>query len=121
MAAATVRVKGLRETVRALNKVNRSVAREVREELKRAAEPVAGRARRKLSRYRGASLGTIGPRARGGAVFVTQRARKVTGRRGDFGAIQMREGLVPALDEGREEVMRDVEAALDRLGRSAGF
>ena len=99
MAAATVRVRGLRETQRALQKVNKEAAKTVRDALKEATEPVASDARSRLSRYAGASVGTIGPRATNRGVFVTQRARKKTGKRGDFGVLQMQEVLVPALEE----------------------
>lgn len=114
MAAATVRITGLKETVRAFNKIDKGLIRNVQKGLKRAAEPVAVSARAKVSQYRGASVGTISPRARGASAFVTQRARKVTGKRGDFGALQMRR-LVEALDENREEVVRAVERELDDL------
>lgn len=119
--ASTLRVKNLRETLRALQKVNKDAGKTIRDDLKEAAEPVASTARAKLSRYVGASVGTIGPRASVRGVFVTQRARKVTGRRADFGALQMRRVLIPALEEHEDEVVDAVEDALDRLGRSAGF
>jgi hypothetical protein len=54
-------------------------------------------------------------------VFVRQQARKVTGLRGDFGAVQMRNAFEPALDENAHRIGRDVEDALDRWINSAGF
>src|SRR6266542_2626614 len=119
MATATVRVRGLKETVRAFNQLDRNLSKEVRDSLKKAAEPVAASAKAKIGVYRGASLGTIGPRAAGSSVFVTQRAKKVTGQRGDFGALQMRR-MIEALGEHEADVMRAVEDALDDLTRSAG-
>lgn len=121
MATGTVRVKGLRELQRSLSKVNKEAAKTVKDELKKVAEPVAATARGKLSRYAGASVSTIGPRVGVAGVFVTQRAKKVTGRRGDFGALTMRTALEPALEEHEDHIVNDVEDALDRLGRSAGF
>lgn len=121
MASAAVRLDGFRELNRALNKINRQAAGGFRNELKPAAEPVAATARSRLSRYPGASLSTIGPRSVTAGVFVTQRARKVTGRRPDFGGIVMRVGLLPALDEHADDVVKAVEDALDRLGRREGF
>ena len=121
MAAATVRVRGLRETQRALQKVNKEAAKTVRDALKEATEPVASDARSRLSRYAGASVGTIGPRATNRGVFVTQRARKKTGKRGDFGVLQMQEVLVPALEEHEGEIVERVDDALERLARSARF
>lgn len=120
MAAGTVRLRGYREAMRALNKVNRGAGKTVRDELQHAAKPVVDTTKQKLSRYQGASLGTIGPRASVQGVFVTQRARKVTGRRADFGRLQQ-VALEESLDEHTGEVIEGVEDALDRLTRSAGF
>lgn len=109
-----VQIKGLHEVVRGFNKVHRATSREIQTELKKAAEPVATAGREKISRYTGASVGTITPRASGASVFVTQRARKVTGLRGDFGGLQQRR-LDEALNENEDVVERRVENALDRL------
>jgi hypothetical protein len=121
VASSTVRIKGLRETIRAFNKLEASVALEIRNELKDLAEPVAETARQKISRYAGASVGTIGPRASVRGAFVTQRAKKVTGQRADFGALQMTRGMIPALEEHEDEIVSGVEKTLDRLTATAGF
>jgi hypothetical protein len=121
MAAETVRVRGLRETVRALDKINRDAKRVVLAELAMAAEPIAQQARANISRYQGASLNTIRPRAGVGGAYVTQSARKVTGLRGDFGALQMTRGLMPALEDHADEIVPRLERALDRLASSQGF
>lgn len=115
-----VRVRGLRETVSAFRKYDRALGTELRNELKKAAEPVAASARSKVTRWQGAST-KIAPRASGASVFVRQNARKVTGRRGDFGALQMRRAFIPALQENEEKVLSEVEDALDRFASSAGF
>ena len=113
--AAVIRITGVRETVSALRRVSRAAPRVITDELKAAAEPVAVSARTKISQYPGAKTGSIRPRVAGlGNVFVTQGARKVTGLRGDFGALQMRR-LSEALDENEPEVRRGVEKALDRI------
>jgi hypothetical protein len=118
--AGTAHIRGLRETLRALDKVNKEVGKQVKDELKKAAEPVARTAQSKISRYQGASTSTIGPRASVKGVFVTQRARKVSGRRADFGRLQ--QGLLEeSLGEHEHEIIHEVEQAFDRLTRSAGF
>lgn len=109
-----VQIKGLQEVVRGFNRVHRATSRQIQAELKKAAEPVATAGREKISRYAGASVGTIGPRASGASVFVTQRARKVTGLRGDFGGLQQRR-LDEALNENEDVIETRVEQALDRL------
>lgn len=109
-----VQIKGLQEVVRGFNRVHRATSRQIQAELKKAAEPVATSAREKVSRYPGASVGTIGPRAAGASVFVTQRARKVTGLRGDFGGLQQRR-LDEALNENEDGIELRLERALDRI------
>lgn len=108
-------LRGLRELQRDLGKANKGAAKAVREGLKRAAEPVVRSAKTKEGRWAGAKPQTIGPRVTGRSVFVTQRARKVTGLRGDFGALQMRDAFIPALEENEAEVERALEDELDHL------
>ena len=117
----TVRVHGLRELNRALNKVNREASKEVRDALAQAGRPVADLAQMKLARYVGLSTRTIRPKATSKGVFVEQAARKTTGLRPDFGALQMRVGLIPARAERFDATVEAVEDALDKLGRRAGF
>lgn len=109
-----VQISGLQEVVRGFSRVQRSTSREIQRELKKAAEPVVSSGREKISRYEGASTGTIRPRARGASVWVTQGARKVSGLRGDFGGLQQRR-LDEALAENESGVEAGVEAALDRI------
>lgn len=110
----TVRVKGLREFQRAVGHASKETKKTVRDGLKQAARPVVEAARAK-ERWAGASTGTIGPRVTQRGVFVTQRKGKVSGLRPDFGALQMREAFLPALEENQEEVVREVEKAFDRM------
>lgn len=121
MAQQTIRVKGYREYVAALNKVNKAAAKTVRAALREVARPVAETAKVNLSQYQGASLNTIGPKVTTRGVAVTQRAKKVTGLRPDFGALQMTEGLIPALDDHADEIENRADQALGVLIHTAGF
>ena len=115
MAAGTVRVTGVRETVAALNKVSRSAPKVVTNELKSAADPVRDAAAARISRYQGSKPMSIKPKVKGrGSVFVQQTARKRTGKRGDFGRLQQRH-LEVALDQNQDKVRKALEQALDRL------
>lgn len=114
-----VRTRGWRELQRALQRVNREAAKTAREGAKRAAEPVVQSARAKEGKWAGSKPSSIGPRVTVRGVFVTQRARKVTGRRPDFGALQMEEAFIPALEENEREVERHLEKAFDHLLDSA--
>jgi hypothetical protein len=115
-----VRVTGLKETQAAFRKADKGLAKLVREDLKEAAQPVADSGREKISAYRGAKVSSIRPRVTGRSVFVRQSASKVTGKRGDFGALQWRK-LAEALDENEDKVREGVEEALDRLIDRAGL
>lgn len=118
-------VEGYAQLDRAFRKVSKEVdpqaSKRMRGEFKRAAEPVAATAREKISRYQGASLQTIHPVAYARGVYVVQDARKVSGLRGDFGLLQMRTGLEPALEQNKALVLREIEGALDRIAGEAGF
>lgn len=86
-----------------------------REELKEAAEPVAATARTLVSRYRGAKTSTIKPHVTMNAVAVRQNARKVTSERPDFGALQMRNAFIPALEQHSGRIISQLEEATDRF------
>jgi hypothetical protein len=119
--AETIRVTGYRETARALGKVNRGAKRALYAGLRAAAEPIAGDARSRLASYQGISLSTIRPSAQARGVFIVQRARRVTGLRPDFGALQMRQGLIPALENHEDDIVDKVEDAFALLARTQGF
>lgn len=101
--------------------MERSASKELRKSLVEAARPVAEAAQQKLSRYRGASVQTIRPRAVATGAFVTQGAKKVTGLRADFGVLQMVRVLEPALAENYDAILKGAEKAIDRLGERNGF
>ena len=116
----TVRVFGVAEVNRAFRQVDRSLASEFGADLKAAAAPVVAAAKAK-ERWQGASINTIRAKRAGARVYVEQSAKKVTGKRGDFGALQMRQALIPALDENAAEVFAGVELVLDKYADHAGF
>lgn len=121
MPAETIRVKGYKETARALGKVNKGAKLALFKGLRDAAAPIAADAQARLSGYRGMSTSTIKPSAQIRGVFVIQRAKKKTGQHPDFGALQMREGLIPALDAGAGNIEVKVEEAFTALFVFGGF
>lgn len=118
---ASYRVEGYREAMRALNRMEDGTPKAVKKGLTEVAEPIAETARSLIGRFAGASTQTISPRVTTRGVFVTQRARKVTGRRGDFGGLQMQEGFIPALEQHEGDVAEEIEDAFNRLARMTGF
>lgn len=112
---ATLRVRGYREFIRATNQAGPAARRAVREALREAAGPVREDAARRFAKYdeRSAAHFRVGVTQRG--VFVEQGLRKTTGLRPDYGALQMRKALLPALVSREAETERAVEHAIDRI------
>jgi hypothetical protein len=121
VAQATVRVKGQKELVRALGKIDKNLKREVQQGLSEAATVVASDARSRFANVDVGSAAGFRPRVRGASAFVGQRKRRTTGKRGDYGALQMRRALIPALESKQEEVVGKLDRMLGRLGGEAGF
>ena len=117
----TIRVENARAVYAAFRKVDQKLATELGADLKKAVAPVVDAAKQKEQRWAGASIPTIRSKRSGLRVFVEQSARKKTGLRPDFGALQMSSALEPALDENVEGIRGDVEDTLDRYARAAGF
>lgn len=115
MPKPAVVMTGYRETMRALNRADKDTRRDVQRVLEDEARPVAEEIKRRLTRFEGVSLATIRPRALAKGVVVRQHARKRTGKRGDFGGVQMVEGFIPGAWDHIDETTRAVERALDRL------
>ena len=119
----TVRITGLKELVKATGGYKGALAKEVRGELYEAAKLVATDARSRMTRIDARSAMGLVPFARAtGSAGVRQRKKKrLHPGRGDYGALQMRRALLPALWSKRDDVERRVERMLDRLGDEAGF
>lgn len=113
-----VDVRGLKE-VRAAFREMEGGLKDFRGDLKRAGEPVQEEATDLGARYPG--IGAYRVRVRGTTVSVEQSARKVTGKRGDFAALQMRAVLEPALDAREGEVVEVLEEILDGMIDRAGL
>lgn len=120
MANAVVTVEGYRELDRALRTVNRRKDAEFRQEFAKAGEAVAEDFRHRIVRYAGAKTDTVKSKALARGVFVVQNANKVTGKRGDYGALQMRH-LIDARAANIDRTRDALEDALDGLVRSAGL
>lgn len=111
---AAFHVKGYREFVRACSRAEKKTNRLVRRKLREAGEIVAVNWRARLSPIDSASAAGLRPRVRQRGVSVEQTRRTVTGRRPDYGALQMRRG-VAALEDERENFERAMERALDEI------
>ena len=115
MAQETIRIHGLRELQRAAQRAGKEARKEVRAALRDAAEPVRrdATARFAVVDARSAAGYRVAVRQRG--VAVEQRLRKTTGKRPDYGSLQMTRALLPALQANAELIEREAEKAVDRI------
>lgn len=114
--AVRVQVKGLSGLIKAADAAGKETKKLVRDRLREAAEPVLQDARSKLARYDERSASRLGVSVRRvGTVAVEQRLRRTTGAHPQFGALQMTEALMPALDENADQIERRLEHALDAV------
>jgi hypothetical protein len=120
VAEQAVKVRGYTEVVRGLAVIDKGLKRALFVGLRSAAGPITEDTRRRLEGYRGMSTNTIRPSATLKAVQVVQRKGKV-GKRPDFGALQMREGFIPALESNEGLTVERVTAAVDALIVFGGF
>lgn len=111
----TVRVEGLRDFLRDTAKAERETKKKVRDRLKDAGDVVRQEASRLFDPVSAKTAGGYRVRARVSGVHVEQSLRKTTGLRADYGALQMRRALVPALINKEDEVHREMEKAADDL------
>jgi hypothetical protein len=127
----SVRVKGLRETIRAFDAVGDELSEVVREGLKQAAEPVRVLAeRRAVSEISGMSRSPkwaeqkVAVSRRTALVYMAPRKRQTRAperKRKNLAELLMGKAMEPALEENEEQVKVKVEAVIDYLGRKHGF
>lgn len=121
MASSTVRVQGLRELQRDFRKLDKNLAKDLRGELREVGDVVKAEAASNLSRLSARSASGLKTRVRARAVAVEQSRRRTTGKRPDWGSLQMNRILVPALDEKQDEVVEKLDRVLGRLAGENGF
>lgn len=112
----TIKVEGLRELIVRADAADKATKKMVREGLRDAVEPVRDDASRRLREYdeKSASNYRVIVR-RTGMVAVEQRLRRTTGLRPDFAKLQKRKALYPAAEAKRPEVLRRMEALLEKV------
>jgi predicted Zn-dependent protease with MMP-like domain len=113
--AETVRVKGLREFVRACDHAGKETKREVRNTFREVGDIVKVEAAKRFESIDARSAAGFRTVVRQRGVSVEQRLRKTTGLRPDFGTLQMRVALLPALDFEEGNVERKLEHTIDEI------
>lgn len=124
-AQGTVRVEGIAALVRAFGQIDAGLRRGVQKELNDVAQIVATQVKENISGFSPPgsprTVGGVRPRVRGSSAIVEQRLAKTTGKRGDWGATQMRRAFLPAVADKHDEVVKQLDSMLGRLAGEAGF
>jgi hypothetical protein len=109
----TIRVKGYREFLRAADRAGKESKSEVRSTFRKVGDVVKHEAARRFESIDARSAAGYRTRVRQRGVAVEQSLRRTTGKRPDFGSLQMRDALIPALEQKEHEVEREMEHAID--------
>ena len=112
---ASIEVKGWKELIRASRQVEPNTRREMRRAFREVGELVRSDAAARFSPIDARSAAGYKVRVRQRGVAVQQSLRKTTGKRPDYGALQMRRALLPALTANEAETEQRIEDALDRV------
>jgi len=108
-------VRGLRELNRAINKADKETKAKLKAPFKRVGEIVREDAASRFSAYDARSAAGFRTKTLTKGVKVEQSRRKTTGKRGDYGALMMRRGLLPALDDKQDAVIDEMTKALEEI------
>jgi len=111
----TLVVSGMADFLKATDLAPKESKRYVRSTFREVGEDVRAESAARFSRYDTRSAGRIRTIVRRRGVSVEQTLRRTTGLRPDFGALQMRTALLPALDANAGELDRKLSEALDRV------
>lgn len=113
MADRTVAVTGYREFLRACDRAGTDSRKQVRGTFRKVGDIVKVEAAADFVDYSPHSAAGYRTVVRQTGVSVEQSLRKTTGLRPDFGALQMRVALLPALDKKADQVEHEFEHAID--------
>jgi hypothetical protein len=95
--------------------------KEVRRELKEAAEPVRLEAQRLFAPVSARSAAGYRVRVRSRGVAVEQSKRRTTGKHPEFGRMQIGRALIPALERKSDDVEDALAGMIDRLAARNEF
>ncbi len=109
----TIRVSGLRELQRALAMADAEQRKEIRAALKKSGEFVREEAQSSFTRYDADSAAGYRVVVRQRGIAVEQSRRRTTGAHPQYGSLQMRVALMPALKDREAETLKAFEQALD--------
>jgi hypothetical protein len=110
-----IAIYGLAQLLKASKDAGSVTNREVRAALAQSGEIVRADAATRLAHYNAKSAQGLKVRVRQRGIGVEQSLRKTTGRRADWGKLQMKKALLPAVESKLPEVEAEFEKALDEI------
>jgi len=113
--AESLRVKGYKEFLRATDRAGRDAKRFTRDAFREVGEQVKAEAQRLFEKTDARSAAGYRVRVRLRGAAVEQSIRKTTGLHPEYGALQMRKALLPALRAKETEIGFATERALDKV------
>lgn len=108
-------VKGYREFLRACARAEKDTRKEVRAAFREVGDIVRVDAAHRLDELSPKAASGLRTRVRQRGVAVEQSLRRTTGKRPDWGAIQMKDALLPAVESKEGEVVEAMDDAIDRI------
>jgi hypothetical protein len=106
---------GPRGMLRACDRAGKESKREGRNAFKEAGDIVRVEATHRFQPIDARSAAGYRTRVRQRGVAVEQSLRRTTGEHPEFGSLQMRRALIPALDARSDRVERELEHAIDKV------
>lgn len=113
-------VRGLEEVEASFARYERGLQKTLSAAAYQAAKIVSADARGRFTYDRKTAMGFV-PQVRGPQAKVRQRLRKTTGLRGDYGALQMRKALLPAMHSKEHEALELYKTQLEILKVGSGL
>lgn len=115
MAKETIRVKGFREFLKACQHAPKDTKRFVRDAFRQVGEQVRSDAADRFKTIDSRSAAGYKTRVRQRGVAVEQSIRKTTGLHPEYGSLQMRRALIPALQSNADDTTRAMEDAMEKV------
>lgn len=114
MAVSSVQVEGLDKLIADFQRMDREQKKNIRRQINEGSKIVRDDVRQAFAHVNPRSAMGFRARVRGTSGFVEQRYKTVTGKRGDYGAHQMRY-LKTGLKKKEPEVIAHMEKVIDDL------
>src|SRR5262245_58631715 len=113
MAKETLAVHGYRDVIRGLATADKESKRKIRQTFRETGDVVRTDATSRFEPINARSAAGYRTRVRQRGIVVEQSIRKTTGQHPEWGKLQMREALLPALMSNQDELEQGLERALD--------